>query len=79
MIDFMQSVHAQVKERIEYSNANYKAAADIQRRRLIFKEGDLVWVIFTKKGVLMAPIPSPARKVGPCKVLTKINDNAFTV
>ena len=29
MTDFMQSVHAQVKERIEHSNANYKAAADI--------------------------------------------------
>ena len=29
MIDFMQSVHAQVKERIEHSNANYKIAIDI--------------------------------------------------
>ena len=29
MTDFMQSVHTQFKERIEHSNANYKAAADI--------------------------------------------------
>ena len=36
MKDFMQSIHAQVKERIEHSNANYKAVADIHRRRLIF-------------------------------------------
>ena len=52
MTDFMQSIHAQVKERIEHSNANYKAAADIHRRRLIFKEGDLVWVILTKERCL---------------------------
>ena len=49
MTEFMQFVHAQVKEIIEHSNANYKAAADIHRRRLIFKEGDLVWVILTKE------------------------------
>ena len=41
-------IHAQVKERIEHSNTNYKAVADIHRRRLIFKEGDLIWVILTK-------------------------------
>ena len=35
MIKFMQSIHAQIKERIEYS--------------LIFKEGDLIWVILTKE------------------------------
>ena len=49
MIDFMQSVHTQVKERIEHSDANYKAVANIHRRGLIFKEGDLVWVILTKE------------------------------
>ena len=42
MTDFMQSFHEQIKERIEHSNANYKAIADIHRRRLIFKEWDLV-------------------------------------
>ena len=36
MTDFMQSIHAQVKERIEHFNANYKAVADIHQRRLIF-------------------------------------------
>ena len=29
VIDFMQSIHAQVKERIEHSNANYKTASNI--------------------------------------------------
>ena len=80
MTDFMQSIHAQVKERIEHSNANYKVAADIHRRRLIFKEGDLVWVILTKERCPHGSYSKlGARKVGPCKVLTKINDNAYTV
>ena len=77
---FMQSVHAQVKERIEHSNANYKAAADIHRWRLNFMEGDLVWVILTKERCPHGFYSMlGARKVGSCKVLTKINDNAYTV
>ena len=80
MTNFMQSVHAQVKERIKHSNANYKAAADIHRRRLIFKEGELVWVILTKERCPHGSYSKLApRKVRPCKVLTKINDNAYTV
>ena len=80
MTEFMQSVHAQLKEIIEHSNANYKAIANIHWRRLIFKEGDLVWVILTKE---RCPDDSysklGARKVYPGKVLTKINDNACIV
>ena len=77
---FMQSVHAQVKARIEHSNANYKAAADIHRWRLNFMEGDLVWVILTKERCPHGFYSMlGARKVGSCKVLTKINDNAYTV
>ena len=76
----MQSVHAQVKERIEHSNANYKAAADIHRWRLNFMEGDLVWVILTKERCPHGFYSMlGARKVGSCKVLTKIIDNAYTV
>ena len=80
LTDFMQFFHAQVKERIEYSDANYKTAFDIHWRRLIFKEGDLEWVIVTKE---MCPHGSYSKlwasKVGTCKVLTKINDNAYTI
>ena len=80
MTEFMQFVHAQIKEIIEHSNANYKAATDIHRRRLIFKEGDLIWVILTKE---RCPYDSysklGARKVYPWKVLIKINDNAYTI
>ena len=74
------TVDAQVKERIEHSNANYKVAADIHQRRLIFKERDLAWVILTKERCPHGSYSKlGARKVGPCKLLTKINDNAYTV
>ena len=57
------------KSSVYNSNANYKAAADIHWRRLIFKEGDLVWVILTKE---MCPHGSysklGARKIGSWKL-----------
>jgi len=66
MIKFMQSIHAQIKERIEHSP--------------IFKEGDLIWLILTKERCPHRPYYKlGARKVGLCKVLTKINDNAYTI
>ena len=80
MTQFVQSVRAQGNERIEHSNANYKAAADIHWRKLIFKEGDLIWVILTKERCPHGSYSKLGeRKVGPCKGLTEINDNAYIV
>ena len=42
------SSHAKLKPKIEKFNAKYKAAVDVRKWRLLFKEGDLVWVIFSK-------------------------------
>ena len=50
MVEHMQQVHKEIKKRIEAANARHKAKADIHRRRKVtFQEGDLVWVILTKK------------------------------
>ena len=49
MVEHMQQVHKEVKKRIEAANARHKAKTDIHRRRVTFPEGDLVWVILTKK------------------------------
>ena len=47
---------------------------------LIPKEGDLIWVILIKGRCPQGSYSKlGARKVGPCKVLTKINDNAYTI
>ena len=80
MATFMKNVHAQVKSQIEKSNAKYKAAVDAHKREVLFKEGDLVWVLLSKErhphGAYMK---LNDRKVGPCEVLRKINDNAYQV
>ena len=48
LADFIQQLHANIKKKIETSNAKYKAQADKKKRQVIFKEGDLVQVILTK-------------------------------
>jgi len=80
MADFMKNVHAQVKSKIEESNAKYKLAADVHSKKLLFKEGSLVWVVLSKERQLAGSYMNlNDRKVGPCKVLSKINDNAYQV
>ena len=47
---------------------------------MAFKEGDLVWVTFTKDRQPARPfVKLLDRKVGPCRVLKKINENAYKV
>ena len=81
MVEHMQQVHKEVKKRIEAASARHKAKADIHRRRRVtFHEGDLVWVILTKKrqpSSLYMKLHD--RKVGPCQVLKQINENAYNV
>ena len=80
MIEFMQSIHTQVKERIEHSNINYMGATNIHRKRLTFKEDDLMWVILNMERCPHGSCSKLwARKVSPCKVLIKINDKAYTI
>jgi hypothetical protein len=80
MVTHMQQVHCEVKERIEASNAKYKTKADQHRRQVAFKEGDLVWVTLTKDRHPAGPfVKLHDRKVGPCRVLKKINENAYKV
>lgn len=45
----IQSIHEQVHQRIEASNAKYKEAADRHRRPLVFNEGDMVWAYLRRE------------------------------
>ena len=46
----------------------------------VFKEGDLVWVYISKVRYPTSVYNKlKARKIGPCKILRKINDNAYEV
>ncbi|GKC45414.1 putative CCCH-type zinc finger family protein [Tanacetum coccineum] len=72
------NTHEQVKREIEANNAKYKAAADMHRRKVVFQEGDFVWAVLTKDRIPAGVnVKLHDRKVGPCEILRKINDNAY--
>ena len=67
MVVHMQQVHKEVKKRIEAANARHKAKANIHRRRVTFQEGDLAWVILTKKRQpFNLYMKLHDKQVGPC-------------
>ena len=67
-----------MKQAIHESNAKYKEQADRHRRRLVFEVGDLVWAVLTRDRFPAGDYNKlKERKIGPCEVLQKINDNAY--
>lgn len=71
-------IHKLVHQRLSESNAKYKAAADQHRRHVVFQAGDYVWSVLTKDRFPAGQYSKLSqRKIGPCQVLRKINDNAY--
>ena len=72
--DFMESLHKEVKLRLEQSNQNYKENADQSRRHHDFQVGDEV-MVHLKKGRFLARTYSKLKmkKFGPCKILKKFD------
>lgn len=80
MVDEIGSIHKLVKQRIQESNAKYKAMADRHRRLLVFEGGDYVWVVLTEERFPPSEYSKLSqRKIGPCKVIKRINDNAYQI
>jgi hypothetical protein len=76
--DFILKLHASTKENIEKMTEKYKLARSQGRKAVKLEPGDLVWLHLRKdrfpalrKSKLMP------RAAGPCKILEKINDNAY--
>ena len=58
MAENWQSMTKEVREKIEKSNAKYKAATDKHKRKQLFTVGDQVMVFLHGRGFLWALIAS---------------------
>ena len=76
----IKSIHRQVRDQIVNNNIVYQRRANVHRKRVVFKEGDLVWIHLSKdrfpKGRADKLQP---RTDGPFKVLEHINDNVYKI
>lgn len=78
--DQIKLLHEQVRDQIMKHNLQYQERANKHRKRVVFEEGDLVWIFLRK-----ARFPSGRygklqdRADGPFRVLRRINDNAYKI
>ena len=73
MVEFMRNIHEEVKKKIEVSNVIYKVVAVKHKKHLTFKRLKLQ----ERKRFFF--FLNNERKVSPCQVLQKVNDNAYQV
>ncbi|MFS7899882.1 putative nucleotidyltransferase, Ribonuclease H [Helianthus anomalus] len=76
----IKMIHKQVREQIENNNIVYQRRANVHRRRVVFNEGDLVWIHLSKDrfpGGRFGKLQP--RADGPFRVLKRINDNAYKI
>ena len=78
--DFVKKLHAQAKENIEKMTEQYTKRVNKTRKKLVFKQGDLVWVHLRKdRFPEQHKCKLQPRGDGPFVVLERINDNAYKI
>ena len=70
----------QVQEKLQERNMKYKQSTNEKKHKKVFAKGDLVWVYVNKDHYPIGEYNKPKPwKIGPCKILRCINDNAYEV
>ncbi|GJW74936.1 putative nucleotidyltransferase, ribonuclease H [Tanacetum coccineum] len=74
----LHDVHKAVHENLVRASSKYKQDADHKRRHVDFEESDFVWAVLTKDHFPVGEYNKLfAKKIGPLKIVEKINSNAF--
>ncbi|KAD6796222.1 hypothetical protein E3N88_07118 [Mikania micrantha] len=73
-------LHEQVRDQITKHNLQYQARANKHRKRVVFQEGDLVWIFLRRERFPQGRFGKlQPRADGPFRVLKRINDNAYQI
>ncbi|KAJ9548661.1 hypothetical protein OSB04_021204 [Centaurea solstitialis] len=76
----IQQLHAQVRDQIIKHNLQYQTRVNKHRRKVVFNEGDLVWIHLRKDRFPQGRYGKlHPRADGPFRVLKKIGDNAYKI
>nr|GEV65962.1 putative reverse transcriptase domain-containing protein [Tanacetum cinerariifolium] len=71
-------IHEQVRGKITNNNIVYQRRANSKRKRVVFKESELVWIHLSKERFLRGRASKlQPHADGPFKVLERISDNAY--
>ena len=80
LVEQMQQLYAEVHQHLEVSNERYKEVANHHRRYKSFQEWELVMVFLRRECCPVGNFSKlSAHKIGPCRVIHKISDNAYSI
>ena len=80
MVECIQVMQEEVRQKLEATNAKYKEVADKKRRENIFNVGDLVLVYLRKERFPVGTYNKlKDKKYGPFQITKKINNKTYVV